>query len=45
MAKAHSLHNDLEYDLNTKVGIYRNGGKVVNKKSVLTSWKDFIMRI
>ena len=29
--------NDLEYDLNTKVGIYRNGGKVVNKKSVLTS--------
>lgn len=33
--------NDLEYDLNTKVGIYRNGGKVVNKKSVLTSLEGF----
>ena len=29
--------NDLEYDVATKVGIYRNGGRVVNKKSVLTS--------
>jgi len=29
--------NELEYDLNSKVGIYRNGGRVVNKKSVLTS--------
>lgn len=29
--------NELEYDLNTKVGIYKNGGKVVNKNSVLTS--------
>ena len=29
--------NDLEYDLNTKIGIYKNGGKVVNGSSVLTS--------
>ncbi|MBE2229015.1 MAG: OstA family protein [Chitinophagaceae bacterium] len=28
---------DLEYDLNTEIGIYRHGGKVVNKKTVLTS--------
>lgn len=28
---------DMNYDMNTKVGIYTNGGKVVNKKSVLTS--------
>ncbi|HZG99533.1 MAG TPA: OstA-like protein, partial [Flavisolibacter sp.] len=28
---------NLEYDVATKVGTYRNGGKVVNKKSVLTS--------
>jgi len=27
----------LEYDMNTKVGIYRNGGRVVNKETVLTS--------
>ena len=27
----------LEYDMNTKVGIYRNGGRVVNKQTVLTS--------
>jgi len=29
--------NDLEYDLNTKIGVYKNGGKVVNGSSVLTS--------
>jgi lipopolysaccharide export system protein LptA len=29
--------NDLDYDVATKVGTYRNGGRVVNKKSVLTS--------
>ncbi|SHE58502.1 lipopolysaccharide transport protein LptA [Cnuella takakiae] len=29
--------NNLEYDMNTRIGIYKNGGKVVNKKSVLTS--------
>jgi lipopolysaccharide export system protein LptA len=29
--------NDLEYDVATKMGTYTNGGRVVNKKSVLTS--------
>ena len=28
---------DLEYDMNTEIGIYRNGGKVVNKNTILTS--------
>jgi lipopolysaccharide export system protein LptA len=28
---------DLDYDLNTKIGTYKHGGKVINKKSVLTS--------
>ena len=28
---------DLEYDMNTEIGIYKNGGRVVNNKSVLTS--------
>lgn len=28
---------DLTYDINTKIGTYANGGRVVNKKSVLTS--------
>ena len=23
---------ELEYDVNTKIGIYKNGGKVINKK-------------
>ena len=31
----------LEYDMNTKVGIYRNGGKVVNKETVLTSEEGY----
>ena len=31
----------LEYDMNTKVGIYRNGGRVVNKETVLTSDEGF----
>jgi len=31
----------LEYDMNTKVGIYRNGGRVVNKQTVLTSEEGF----
>lgn len=32
------LHtSELEYDVNQKLGIYRNGGKVVNGTSVLTS--------
>lgn len=29
--------NELEYDVANGIGIYKNGGKVVNKKSVLTS--------
>lgn len=28
---------DLEYDVANKIGTYKNGGRVVNKKSVLTS--------
>ncbi len=28
---------DLEYDMETNIGTYKNGGRVVNKKSVLTS--------
>jgi lipopolysaccharide export system protein LptA len=28
---------DLEYDMKTEIGIYKNGGRVVNKKTVLTS--------
>ena len=28
---------DLEYDMTTDIGIYKHGGKVVNKKTVLTS--------
>ncbi|MFI5128668.1 MAG: OstA-like protein [Chitinophagales bacterium] len=28
---------DLEYDMQTNIGIYKHGGKVINKKSVLTS--------
>ena len=32
---------DLEYDLSTKIGIYKNGGKVINKKSVLTSREGY----
>ncbi len=31
----------LEYDMNTKVGIYRNGGRVENKETVLTSEEGF----
>lgn len=32
---------DLDYDLNTHVGIYTKGGKVVSDKSVLTSQEGF----
>ncbi|MFL5741344.1 MAG: OstA-like protein, partial [Flavisolibacter sp.] len=28
---------DLDYDVNNKIGTYKNGGRVTNKKSVLTS--------
>lgn len=33
--------NNLEYDVETKLGIYTNGGKVVNKKSVITSTEGY----
>ncbi len=32
---------DLEYDMNTDIGIYTHGGRVVNKKTVLTSQEGF----
>jgi lipopolysaccharide export system protein LptA len=32
---------DMDYDMNTKVGTYTKGGKVVNKKSVLTSQEGY----
>ena len=32
---------DLEYDVDTKIGIYKNGGRVVNKKTVLTSKEGY----
>jgi lipopolysaccharide export system protein LptA len=32
---------DLEYDMNTNIGIYKHGGKVINKKSVLTSREGY----
>jgi lipopolysaccharide export system protein LptA len=33
--------NDLEYDMETKIGIYTNGGTVLNKGSVLTSQEGY----
>ncbi len=32
---------DLEYDMSTEIGIYRNGGKVINKHTVLTSREGY----
>lgn len=32
---------DLEYDMNTNIGIYKNGGRVVNKKTILTSKEGY----
>ncbi|NDF98201.1 MAG: hypothetical protein EB101_04605 [Chitinophagia bacterium] len=32
---------ELEYDLNTDIGIYKKGGKLVNKKTVLTSKEGY----
>ncbi len=32
---------DLEYDMESNIGHYKNGGKVVNKKSVLTSKEGY----
>ena len=40
--KATLTTNNLEYDVETKLGIYTNGGKVVNnKKSILTSTEGY----
>lgn len=33
--------NHLDYDLNTKIGVYLNGGKVVNGETVLTSGEGY----
>ena len=32
---------DLEYDMTTDIGIYKHGGKVMNKKTVLTSREGY----
>ncbi|HEX7846197.1 MAG TPA: OstA-like protein, partial [Chitinophagaceae bacterium] len=32
---------DLEYDVETKIGIYKHGGKVVNKQTVVTSREGY----
>ena len=32
---------DLEYDMSTDIGIYKNGGKVVNKTTTLTSKEGY----
>lgn len=32
---------DLEYNVNTKIGIYKHGGKVINNNSVLTSREGY----
>jgi lipopolysaccharide export system protein LptA len=32
---------DLEYDVNTKIGVYKHGGRVLNKKSILTSQEGY----
>lgn len=39
--KAQLTTPDLEYDLNTDIGIYRNGGRLVNKKTILTSKEGY----
>jgi lipopolysaccharide export system protein LptA len=39
--KATLTTDNLEYDADTKLGIYTNGGRVVNKKSVLTSLEGY----
>src|ERR1700694_5910241 len=39
LSDGHALltSTDLEYDVNNKIGTYKNGGRLVNKKSILTS--------
>lgn len=32
---------DLEYDMTTDIGIYKHGGKVINKKTILTSQEGY----
>jgi lipopolysaccharide export system protein LptA len=32
---------DLEYDMTTDIGIYKHGGRVVNKKTILTSQEGY----
>ncbi len=32
---------DLEYDMTTNIGIYKHGGRVINKKTVLTSQEGY----
>jgi lipopolysaccharide export system protein LptA len=39
--KATLTTDNLEYDVDTKLGIYTNGGRVVNKKSILTSLEGY----
>lgn len=39
--KATLTTDNLEYDVDTKLGIYTNGGKVINKNSVLTSLEGY----
>ena len=39
--KATLTTDNLEYDVDTKLGIYTNGGRVVNKTSVLTSLEGY----
>lgn len=39
--KATLTTTDLDYDMETNIGTYKNGGTVVNKKSVLTSQEGY----
>ncbi|HQS55562.1 MAG TPA: OstA-like protein [Sediminibacterium sp.] len=39
--KAVLTTDDLDYDVTLKIGVYRNGGKVVDKKTVLTSKEGY----
>ena len=39
--KAQLTTPDLEYDLTTDIGIYKKGGKLVNKKTILTSKEGY----
>jgi lipopolysaccharide export system protein LptA len=39
--KAQLTTPDLDYDLNTDIGIYKKGGKLINKKTTLTSKEGY----